>query len=108
MADLESTTGGLEKRESSLSCSIQSERSKDKERIGRAILATFIAALGPLGFGYCVGYSSSALEDLASESAAVRLNDIQGSWFSVSLIRWFSRSWRFQKINNEVLWPRYL
>ena len=88
MADPESTHGDSQILEHSISCSIQSERNKDKERIGRAVLATFIVALGPLGFGYCVGYSSSALEDLASESAAVRLDDIQGSWFSVSLI-WF-------------------
>lgn len=84
MADPEPTSVVLDKREYSISCSIQSERNEDKERIGRAILATFIAALGPLGFGYCIGYSSSALEDLASESTAVRLDDIQGSWFSVS------------------------
>ena len=87
MAETESTNyGSAGKREQSLSCSIQSERNTDKERVGRAILATFIAALGPLGFGYCIGYSSSALEDLASESSAVRLNDIQGSWFSVGLV----------------------
>ena len=84
MAHPVSTSGGLEKLEDSISCSIQSELDEDKERIGRAVLATFIVALGPLGFGYCVGYSSSALEDLASESVAVRLDDIQGSWFSVS------------------------
>lgn len=86
MADTESTDGELGKREHTLSRSIQSEHNTGKDRIGRAILATFIAALGPLSFGYCVGYSSSALEDLASAPSAVRLTDIQGSWFSVSLI----------------------
>ena len=67
--------------------SVQSEQMAGKDRIGRAILATFIAALGPLSFGYCLGYSSSALEDLekASVSSAVRLTSAQGSWFSVSL-----------------------
>lgn len=70
------------------SSSVQSERISGKDRIGRAILATFIAALGPLSFGYCLGYSSSALEDLekASVSSAVRLTSDQGSWFSVSLV----------------------
>ena len=70
------------------SSSVQSERISGKDRVGRAILATFIAALGPLSFGYCLGYSSSALEDLkkASVSPAVRLTIAQGSWFSVSLM----------------------
>ena len=74
--------------EYSPSASVQSERVAAKDRIGRTILATFIAALGPLSFGYCLGYSSSALDDLknASVSSAVRLTSDQGSWFSVS---WF-------------------
>lgn len=74
--------------EYSPSNSVQSQRKAVKDRIGRAILATFIAALGPLSFGYCLGYSSSALEDLenANVSSAVRLTSNQGSWFSVS---WF-------------------
>ena len=57
----------------------------EKERIYRPILASFIAALGPVSFGYCF-YSSSALLDLKSDYAdyALRLTDSQGSWFSVS------------------------
>ena len=57
-----------------------------KERIYRPILASFIAALGPLSFGYCFSYSSSALLDLKSDDAnsALRLTASQGSWFSVS------------------------
>ena len=64
-----------------------------KDRIGRAILATFIAALGPLSFGYCIGYSSSALVDLkkANVDPAIRLSVDQGSWFSVSCLFCFSR-----------------
>ncbi|EDO42861.1 predicted protein [Nematostella vectensis] len=47
------------------------------------VLATFIAALGPLSFGFCLGYSSSALEDLIAESKeSVKLTVSQGSWFS--------------------------
>lgn len=67
--------------------SVQSDRMAGKDKIGRTILATFIAALGPLSFGYCLGYSSSALEDLEKPSAspAVHLTSDQGSWFSVSL-----------------------
>lgn len=69
--------------------SVQSDRMSGKDRIGRTVLATFIAALGPLSFGYCLGYSSSALEDLQKISApsAVHLSADQGSWFSVSFFR---------------------
>ena len=58
----------------------------EKERIYAPILASFIAALGPLSFGYCFSYSSSALLDLKSDDAdsALRLSASQGSWFSVS------------------------
>lgn len=34
------------------------------ERTSRMVLATFVAAFGSLSFGYCLGYSSSALLDL--------------------------------------------
>jgi len=57
-----------------------------ESRIGRMVLATFVAALGPLSFGYCLGYSSSALLDFEKESDnAVRFTDSQGSWFAVSV-----------------------
>ena len=84
------------------SSSVQSERMAGKDRIGRTILATFIAALGPLSFGYCLGYSSSALEDLekANVSSAVRLNSAQGSWFSVSLM---SRAFFDCKIRARII-----
>ena len=72
----------------SSSHSVQADYKTGKERIGRAILATFIAALGPLSFGYCLGYSSSALIDLKKSNVdpAIHLNVNQGSWFSVSCI----------------------
>ena len=38
----------------------------EKERKYGPILASFVAALGPLSFGYCFSYSSSALLDLKS------------------------------------------
>ena len=58
----------------------------EKERIYRPILDSFIAALGPLSFGYCFSYSSSALLDLKSfdTDPALCLTASQGSWFSVS------------------------
>ena len=72
--------------------SIQSDHMTGKDKIGRAVLATFIAALGPLSFGYCLGYSSSALVDLKKvNDAAIRLSVNQGSWFSVSCLFCFSQ-----------------
>ena len=73
--------------EKEFTSSIPSNEIVQNVRVGRAILATFIAALGPLSFGYCMGYSSSALEDLVHQSSSVSANgltDGQGSWFSVS------------------------
>lgn len=63
----------------------------EKDRVGRTILATFIAALGPLSFGFCMGYSSPALEDLqnADKPNDVQLSSEQGSWFSVSFRLFF-------------------
>ena len=73
------------------SLSIQSTGILRKERVGWTILATFIAAIGPVTFGYCVGYSSSALLDLQNENAPsdVRLSSEQASWFSVSSMALF-------------------
>ena len=58
-----------------------------KERVGRSILACLISTLGPVSFGYCLAYSSSALVDLSNDQTdpAIRLSDSQGSWFSVSI-----------------------
>lgn len=54
-------------------------------RVGRMFLATFVAAIGPLSFGFALGYSSSALLDFQAESdKAVRFSSTQGSWFAVS------------------------
>jgi len=70
--------------EYSRSASIQSNRMAVKDKISKVILATFIAALGPLSFGYCLGYSSSALLDLQKKNvdSTLRLTTEQGSWFS--------------------------
>ena len=72
--------------EYSRSTSIQSNRMAVKDKFWKVVLATFIAALGPLSFGYCLGYSSSALVDLQNKTlvATLRLTKEQGSWFSVS------------------------
>ncbi|XP_060107342.1 solute carrier family 2, facilitated glucose transporter member 8 [Heteronotia binoei] len=45
-------------------------------------LATFAAVLGPLSFGFVLGYSSPAIPALKqSDNPALRLDDNQASWF---------------------------
>ncbi|XP_060126371.1 solute carrier family 2, facilitated glucose transporter member 8 isoform X2 [Zootoca vivipara] len=47
-------------------------------------LATFAAVLGPLSFGFVLGYSSPAIPSLKKVSnPELRLGDIQASWFGV-------------------------
>ena len=62
-----------------------------KEKVGRSILACLISTLGPVSFGYCLAYSSSALVDLSNDQTdpAIRLSDSQGSWFAVSIFFFF-------------------
>lgn len=77
--------GDLDSGQSSSLIQASNNMAEKESRIGRMVLATFIAALGPLSFGYCLGYSSSALLDFENEpDKAVRFTDSQGSWFSVS------------------------
>ncbi|EDO32615.1 predicted protein [Nematostella vectensis] len=45
-------------------------------------MATFIAALGPLSFGYCMGYSSAATTQLENKNATdLYLNADEITWF---------------------------
>ncbi|XP_068737627.1 solute carrier family 2, facilitated glucose transporter member 8-like isoform X1 [Montipora capricornis] len=64
--------------------SIQSNNVARNDRVWKPILATFIAALGSLSFGYSLAYSSSAVVDLEErdEDASIRLTSQQASWFS--------------------------
>uniref|UniRef100_A0A3B4AZH6 Solute carrier family 2, facilitated glucose transporter member 8 n=1 Tax=Periophthalmus magnuspinnatus TaxID=409849 RepID=A0A3B4AZH6_9GOBI len=49
---------------------------------GRLFLATFAAVLGPLSFGFVLGYSSPAIPDLMSiNDPYLRLDATQASWF---------------------------
>lgn len=67
--------------------SIQSHRKAPRDTIRRPILATFLAALGPLSFGFSLVYSSSAVVDLKNPnitSSSLLFTREQGSWFSVS------------------------
>ncbi|XP_077001633.1 solute carrier family 2, facilitated glucose transporter member 8 isoform X2 [Tamandua tetradactyla] len=48
----------------------------------RVFLAAFAAALGPLSFGFALGYSSPAIPSLRrASSPALRLDDAAASWF---------------------------
>lgn len=54
-------------------------------RSRRVFLATFAAALGPLSFGFALGYSSPAIPSLRRTAPpALRLGDSAASWFGVS------------------------
>lgn len=49
---------------------------------GRLFLASFAAVLGPLSFGFVLGYSSPAIPDLtAIDDPHLKLNSDQASWF---------------------------
>lgn len=49
---------------------------------GRLFLASFAAVLGPLSFGFVLGYSSPAIPDLtAIDDPRLKLNSDQASWF---------------------------
>ena len=73
--------------EFSQSQSIQQEKSSARyDGVRKSVLATFIAALGPLSFGYSLVYSSSAVVDLeaVNKTSSLYLTTKQASWFSVS------------------------
>lgn len=54
----------------------------DKVKNGKLYLATFAAVLGPLSFGFVLGYSSPAIPELSKDSdPQIRLDDDQASWF---------------------------
>ncbi|KAL7836645.1 hypothetical protein AOLI_G00279290 [Acnodon oligacanthus] len=54
----------------------------DKVKNGKLYLATFAAVLGPLSFGFVLGYSSPALPELQrSTDQRLRLSAEEASWF---------------------------
>ena len=75
-----------------------------KESIRKSVLATFVAALGPLSFGFSLSFSSPVLVDLeesTTEIPSLRFNSEEASWFSVRKLH--LRSLSFVKhIQN---WP---
>jgi hypothetical protein len=63
-------------------------KTKGKERQWSVIMATFVAALGPLTFGYCMGYSSAATTQLERteenmNSTELFLSPEEITWFGV-------------------------
>ncbi|XP_066569325.1 solute carrier family 2, facilitated glucose transporter member 8 isoform X2 [Amia ocellicauda] len=58
----------------------QSDLSKVKN--GKLFLATFAAVLGPLSFGFVLGYSSPAIPNLKTiDNPRLRLDEEEASWF---------------------------
>ncbi|XP_035766591.1 solute carrier family 2, facilitated glucose transporter member 8-like [Neolamprologus brichardi] len=56
--------------------------SKVKNR--KLYLATLASVLGPMSFGFVLGYSSPAIPELTKiEDSRLRLDDNQASWFGV-------------------------
>ena len=67
----------------------------------KAIIATFVAALGPFSFGYNIPYTSEALLDLQNDDidSSIHLSDAQGTWFSVSCCLFITSSIYFSLVN---------
>ncbi|XP_064820412.1 solute carrier family 2, facilitated glucose transporter member 8-like isoform X3 [Oncorhynchus masou masou] len=54
----------------------------DKVKNGKLFLATLAAVLGPLSFGFVLGYSSPAIPELSTiTDPRLRLDDDEASWF---------------------------
>lgn len=57
-------------------------RSKVKNK--KLYLATFASVLGPMSFGFVLGYSSPAIPELTKiADPRLRLDDDQATWFGV-------------------------
>ncbi|KAM8865621.1 solute carrier family 2, facilitated glucose transporter member 8 [Synchiropus picturatus] len=53
-----------------------------KVKNSRLYLATLVSVLGPMSFGFVLGYSSPAIPELTRISnPELRLNDVEASWF---------------------------
>ncbi|XP_069465598.1 solute carrier family 2, facilitated glucose transporter member 8 isoform X2 [Ambystoma mexicanum] len=60
----------------------QENRYFSKVKNGKLFLATFAAVLGPLSFGFVLGYSSPAIPDLNNgDDPDLRLDKAEASWF---------------------------
>ncbi|XP_047238487.1 solute carrier family 2, facilitated glucose transporter member 8 [Girardinichthys multiradiatus] len=80
--------------------------SKVKNR--KLYLASFAAVLGPMSFGFVLGYSSPAIPELSRISdPRLRLSEIQGSWFGSivtigAAVGGLLGGWMVQKIGRKL------
>lgn len=86
----------------------EQERYLSTVQNGRLFLASFAAVLGPLSFGFVLGYSSPAIPDLTStEDPRLRLDSDQASWFG-SIVTLGAAAggllggWMVQKIGRKL------
>lgn len=55
-----------------------------KVKNGKLYIATFAAVLGPLSFGFVLGYSSPAIPELSKiQDPRLQLSKDEASWFGV-------------------------
>uniref|UniRef100_A0A8C5DZ20 Solute carrier family 2, facilitated glucose transporter member 8 n=1 Tax=Gouania willdenowi TaxID=441366 RepID=A0A8C5DZ20_GOUWI len=71
-------------------------------------LATFVSVLGPLSFGFVLGYSSPAIPDLTTiDDPHLRLNDDQASWFGSivtlgAMVGGLLAGWMVERIGRKL------
>ena len=53
--------------------------------VANVLLATLIAALGPINFGYALGYTSTNQVEMTDNTKPFHLTEDEFSWFGVSL-----------------------
>ncbi|XP_072908749.1 solute carrier family 2, facilitated glucose transporter member 8 isoform X1 [Hemitrygon akajei] len=72
----------VEERSPLLDPAVEEQQQLRKVRNGNLYLATFAAVLGPLSFGFVLGYSSPAIPELESDvNPDLKLDSTQASWF---------------------------
>lgn len=57
----------------------------DKSSFWPTLFATLVVALGPLNFGFALGYTSPVEQKMEASNQSLYLNKDEFSWFAVSL-----------------------
>uniref|UniRef100_A0A3Q2R0F6 Solute carrier family 2 member 8 n=1 Tax=Fundulus heteroclitus TaxID=8078 RepID=A0A3Q2R0F6_FUNHE len=79
-----------------------------KVKNGKLYLASFAAVLGPMSFGFVLGYSSPAIPELSRISdPRLRLSEVQASWFGSivtigAALGGLLGGWMVQKIGRKL------
>ena len=60
-----------------------SDASSSKSKFFPAFIATLVAALGPLNFGFALGFSSPVESGMERDSSSPQLSKEEFSWFAV-------------------------